>query len=150
MIKVTCACIVHKGRILVTQRGPNSDHPFLWEFPGGKIKPDETPEACMKREILEELELEIEILKPMVSVQHNYGIKQIELIPFLCFASTEKLKLNEHVDFKWTELDELHKLPFSEADEELIQHVTNRIILKEYLGKEMDKSGQNTGPANNR
>ncbi|HKI88547.1 MAG TPA: NUDIX domain-containing protein [Draconibacterium sp.] len=149
MLKVTCACIVKEGRILVTQRGADTYHPFLWEFPGGKIKPDETPEACIKREIREELELEIKILKPMVSVQHNYQTKQIELIPFLCSTNSEKLKLNEHVDFKWVEWNELFELPFSEADEKLIQQVANREILKEYFGKETDKTGQNTGPANN-
>ena len=140
MIKVTCACIVKGGRILVTQRGPESDHPFLWEFPGGKKKQHETVEECILREIMEELELEIEIIKPMVSVQHNYITKQIELIPFLCSLRSGKLKLNEHIDYKWVELDELYKLPFSEADEKLIRQPTNQRILKEYPGEQVNQS----------
>lgn len=135
MIKVTCACIIKNERILVTQRGPDSDHPFLWEFPGGKIKTGETAEECIKREIREELELEIEIVKSMLPVQHNYGIRQIDLIPFLCSANSEKLKLNEHLDFKWIEWTELVEIPFSAADEKLIRNIQNRQILKEYLGK---------------
>lgn len=135
MIKVTCACIIKDGRILVTQRGPESDHPFLWEFPGGKVKQGETNEECIIREIQEELELKIEIIQPMVPVQHNYKIKEIELIPFLSSTSSEKLRLNEHVDFKWVKLNELYELPFSEADEKLIQQSTNHTILKEYLGE---------------
>lgn len=135
MLKVTCACIVNKSHILTTQRGANSDHPYLWEFPGGKIKPGETAKECIKREILEELEIEIEIIRPMVSVYHDYKTKQIELIPFLCSASSENLKLNEHIDFKWTDLSELYDLTFSAADIKLIQLTTNYNILKEYLGK---------------
>jgi 8-oxo-dGTP diphosphatase len=135
MIKVTCACIIKDGKMLVTQRGPDSDHPFLWEFPGGKIKPRETAKECIKREILEELEMDIEIIRPMVSVQHKYETKHIELIPFLCSARSVKIKLNEHIDFKWTDLGELSQMPFSEADEKLVQLTTNQTILKEYLGK---------------
>lgn len=138
MIKVTCACIIKDRRILITQRGPDSDHPFLWEFPGGKIKPDETAKECIKREILEELEIEIEIIRPMVSVQFTYPFKQIELIPFLCSTKSGGIKLNEHVDFKWAELNNLDKLPFAEADEKLIQLKANNTILKEYLGEKMN------------
>ncbi len=123
MIKVTCACIINDKRILVTQRGPNADHPFLWEFPGGKMKVGETVEECIKREIWEELELKIEIKRAMIPVQQSYETKQIELIPLLCSTSSKKLKLNEHMDFRWVEWAELVEIPFSAADEKLIQHV---------------------------
>lgn len=140
MIKVTCACIIKDGKILITQRGPESDHPFLWEFPGGKIKAGETAEECIKREIWEELELEIEIVQHMISVQQKYAIKEIELIPFLCSTHSVKLKLNEHLDYKWIEWKDLVEVSFSEADEKLIQQVTNQKILKEYLGKQVNQS----------
>ncbi len=58
MLKVSCAIIINKNKILVTQHGEKSEHPFLWEFPGGKINTGETPEECIKREIKEELSVE--------------------------------------------------------------------------------------------
>jgi len=140
MIKVTCAFIIKDGKILVTQRGPESNHPYLWEFPGGKIKVDETAEECIKREIWEELELKIEIIQPMIPVQQTYATKEIELIPFLCSTHSGKLKLNEHLDFKWIKWAKWVEISFSAADAKLIHLVANQTILKEYFGKQVNKS----------
>jgi 8-oxo-dGTP diphosphatase len=104
MLKVTCAIILQQNKILVTQLNASSDHPLKWEFPGGKLKPGETEEECISREINEELEIDIEIRKPMISLFHNYGCKQIELIPFLCVIKTGVIKLNEHHDLIWVTL----------------------------------------------
>ena len=112
MIKVTCAIILFENRILITQHGEDSDHPFLWEFPGGKIKSSESAENCIRREIMEELELEIEILNEMVPVTYNYGFREIELIPFLCTSKTDHLTLNNHLHFKWIKWDELDNTDF--------------------------------------
>ena len=84
VLKVACAIIIQNERILIVQNNSNSDHPFQWKFPGGKIKVEETSENCIKREIFEELEIEIEICQEMNSVEFDYGFKQILLIPFLC------------------------------------------------------------------
>ena len=140
MLKVTCAVIIQNGRILVTQHGENSDHPFLWEFPGGKMNEGESPEVCIKREIMEELAIEIEILQKMVSVKHDYRFKKIELIPFLCSVRSGEIRLNEHHNFKWIGFDELENIPFSEADRIMIFSEKNRDILKEYPGKHMDNT----------
>ncbi|HZY24320.1 MAG TPA: NUDIX domain-containing protein, partial [Bacteroidales bacterium] len=60
MLNVTCAVIRNEdNKILVVQRGEDSDHPFKWEFPGGKLDPEETEEECIIREIDEELSMEI-------------------------------------------------------------------------------------------
>ena len=123
---------------MVTQRGPETDHPLCWEFPGGKIKPGETAEECIKREIWEELELRIEIVQPMVPVQHQYAAKHIELIPFLCSTHSTELKLNEHLAYKWAEWSLLADFSFSAADEKLIHRSSNQKILKEYLGEKMN------------
>ncbi len=55
MIVVSCAIIVENNRVLATQRSSGMPHPEKWEFPGGKLKGDESPQASIKREILEEL-----------------------------------------------------------------------------------------------
>lgn len=137
MIKVTCALIVHSKKILITQRGEDSDHPFQWEFPGGKVNPGETIRGCIIREIREELDIEVEILEKMVAVEYDYGFKKIKLIPFLCSTANHGLKLNEHNDFKWIELTGLENIDFSEADKKLIQQKKNGEMLKKYFRENM-------------
>ncbi|OFY73479.1 MAG: DNA mismatch repair protein MutT, partial [Bacteroidetes bacterium RBG_19FT_COMBO_42_7] len=85
MIDVTCAIIRNEeNEILVVQRGEKSHHPFKWEFPGGKLKDNETEEECILREIKEELSIDIVICKRMAEAEYDYGNKQIKLIPFIC------------------------------------------------------------------
>jgi 8-oxo-dGTP diphosphatase len=138
MIKVTCALIVHKNRILITQLGAGSDHPFLWEFPGGKVNPGETEESSIRREISEELDIDIEIVKALKQVQFDYGFKKIELKPFLCQVISEKIKLNEHVDSQWVSLEFPDEVKLLEADRKMIQE--NRVELEKYFRENMDKA----------
>jgi len=138
MLKVTCAIIISQNKILVTQCNSNSDHPFKWEFPGGKLNSDETVEECIIREISEELDIEIEILESIIPVIYDYGFKQIELIPFVCKIKSGKIKLFEHHDFMWIALSDLEKTDFNDADKELIQVTENELILKKYLWKDMN------------
>lgn len=135
MIIVTCALIIHKNRILITQHGANSDHPFLWEFPGGKLKLNESLEACIVREIMEELEIKIEIIQKMSSVKFDYKFKEIELIPFLCSTKSVNIILNDHIQYKWINWEDLDKYELLKADRKLIQQNKNWQILKEYFRK---------------
>lgn len=135
MLKVTCAFILHNKNILITQNGPQSDHAFQWEFPGGKIEDGETAQECIIREIKEELELDIEILDSMHAIQHDYGTKKIELIPFVCIIKNGKLRLNNHINKQCISLVQLDTINFSAADEKLISTKTNREILKKYTRK---------------
>lgn len=140
MLKVTCAIIIHENKILVAQRNASSEHPLKWEFPGGKLNPDETVEECIIREIREELEIEIEIRESMISVKHDYGFKQIKLIPFICIVETGEINLNEHYDFKWVTFSNLEAIDFAEADRKLIQQYKNKITLEKYLRENMNNA----------
>lgn len=117
MLDVTCALIRNdEGELLIVQRPGDSDHPFMWEFPGGKIAVGESDEDCIIREIGEELSLDIVICGRLSPVEHDYGIKKIRLIPFICDTLIDLPILNEHIDFRWIEPDELGSVTFSEAD----------------------------------
>jgi 8-oxo-dGTP diphosphatase len=117
MLKVTCAIIRNEeDEILVVQRGEATDHPFKWEFPGGKLAPGETEEECIIREIDEELSMEIVICGKLPEVNHDYGHKQITLIPFICDTLDEMPFLNEHAAFRWINEKDLMSVDFSEAD----------------------------------
>src|SRR5665647_1398247 len=120
MINVCCALIVKNSKLLVVQRGPESSHPWLWEFPGGKIQPDESTEQCIIREIEEELKVRIEICQSITSVEFDYGHKQIRLIPFVCRISAGEIVLTEHIAQQWFGFDTWETIDWSGADRELI------------------------------
>jgi 8-oxo-dGTP diphosphatase len=116
-VRVTCAIIVKDGKILVAQRSEKMDLPFKWEFPGGKIESKESAEACLIREIKEELNIEIEIKKAFKSNFHSYSKeKEIELIPFLCGYIGGHLVIKEHHQILWKEPENLHLLDWADAD----------------------------------
>lgn len=117
MLIVTCAIIRNEAdEILVVQRGEATDHPFKWEFPGGKLIRGETEEECIIREVEEELSMEIVICTKLSEVEHDYGHKKIRLIPFICDTLDDMPILSEHIAYKWIEYKDLMTIDFSEAD----------------------------------
>jgi 8-oxo-dGTP diphosphatase len=117
MINVTCAIIRNEdNEVLIVQRGEKTDHPFKWEFPGGKTTPDENDEDCIIREISEELSMDIVICGNLNNVDYDYGHKKIRLIPFICDTLDELPLLSEHIAFKWIAARELVNVDFCEAD----------------------------------
>ena len=117
MIRVTCAVIRNEeDEILVVRRGEATDHPFKWEFPGGKLAPQETEEECIIREVGEELSIEVVICGQLPEVEYDYGHKQIKLIPFICDTLDEMPFLSEHIAYKWMPATDLLTVDFSEAD----------------------------------
>jgi 8-oxo-dGTP diphosphatase len=140
MLKVTCALIITSRKLLITQNGLASDHPLQWEFPGGKIKQNETSEDCVVREIKEELEIKVNILQKLNHVVFDYGIKKIELMPFICEVKSGTIQLKEHINFKWIELNELLRFNLSGADMKVVQEQGNIKTLEKYLGEKMYNS----------
>ena len=120
MIEVSCAIIRKDSKILAVQRGPESSHPWKWEFPGGKIHPEETSAQCIIREIEEELRLRIEVLEQLEYIEFDYGDKQIRLIPFVCRIISGDMILTEHVAKYWFDFDQWQTIDWSGADYELI------------------------------
>ncbi len=126
MIKVTCAIIEHNNKVLVTQRSEKMALPLKWEFPGGKIEKGETAEACLIREILEELHINIKINKQLNSNTHQYSeTKIIKLIPFICELTGGEIKLTEHANFLWLSNSELVNLDWAEADFPILNEYLN-------------------------
>jgi len=128
MINVTCAVIRNEeDEILIVQRGEATDHPFKWEFPGGKLAPEETEEDCIIREIDEELSIEVVICGQLPEVEYDYGHKQIKLIPFICDTLDELPFLSEHLAFRWVTANDLLSVDFSEADVFVVNSYLERI-----------------------
>jgi 8-oxo-dGTP diphosphatase len=117
MTDVTCALIRNdEGLVLAVRRGPLMDNAGKWEFPGGKTKPGEDHEDCIIREIGEELGISVIIGGRLDPVEHDYGTKQIRLIPFLCDTLAHKPVLSEHDEYRWMIPGELVTLDLTAAD----------------------------------
>lgn len=91
-IQVAAAVLERDGRYLITQRGPHTHLAGYWEFPGGKREPGESLEACLSRELREELGIEITSPTPFVVIQHEYPDKAVELHFFLCSMSEGEIQ----------------------------------------------------------
>ena len=89
-IQVACAIIESKGKVLY-QRSESMSLPLKWEFPGGKINDGERPSECLKREILEELGIEVTVGQSLAPATHRYPDSTVTLYPFLCTIIAGKI-----------------------------------------------------------
>jgi 8-oxo-dGTP diphosphatase len=115
-VAVVCAIIFHNNKILAVQRGPNMSLPFKWEFPGGKLEDNETELECIKREIREELSIEIEVQNRLTPSYFAYPNINIELIPYLARYLSGEIVLAEHKSYQFLDITELNNLDWADAD----------------------------------
>lgn len=125
MINVTCAIIIKDNKILVAQRSEKMKMSLKWEFPGGKLEPGETDIECIIREIKEELNIEIVVVKELQNRIYDNGDYKINLIPFVAFYSSGEIRLAEHKQFRLLKLSELLDLDWSEADLPIVKELLN-------------------------
>lgn len=123
-ISVTCIILFLNGKVLAAQRSEKMQLPLLWEFPGGKVENGETEEACIVREIREELGIEIETVDKLQVFVHSYSAtKVIRLIPFLGFRKSGKINLSEHIQVIWLSRSELEAVDWAPADFPIVGHL---------------------------
>lgn len=115
------AAILHRHsdefgeQIFTTQRG-YGEFKDGWEFPGGKIEPNETPENAIVREIKEELDTEIIVEKEIGTIEYDYPTFHISMKCFWCSIKNGELKLLEHEDAKWITRSEIDSVDWLPAD----------------------------------
>jgi 8-oxo-dGTP diphosphatase len=117
-IEVVAAVVCFKDQILCVQRPKNKLNYISekYEFPGGKIEEGETQEGALRRELIEELNISVEIKSFFLTVVHQYPDFELTMHSFMCKVETKELTLNEHIDQKWLVLNELTKLDWAAAD----------------------------------
>ncbi len=120
---VTCAIIAYDEKILAVQRSSSMSLPLKWEFPGGKIEYGESEEECVLREIKEELNLEIIVLKKLQPSTFDYPHISIKLIPFIAKQVAGTIRLNEHAAYKYLSKNELMSLDWAEADIPIVKEL---------------------------
>jgi 8-oxo-dGTP diphosphatase len=124
VIRVTCAIIVKDGKVLAALRGAGMGRGGLWEFPGGKVRDGEGDEACLIREIQEELGLTVRPSARLGENAHDYGDSPaINLVPFVCEIQSGELRPTEHAECRWCARDDLGKLDWCDADLPIVEQV---------------------------
>jgi 8-oxo-dGTP diphosphatase len=120
-LDVTCAIIEQDSLVLVAQRSRTMAMPLKWEFPGGKIKPGETPEHCLRREIVEELAIEVAVHNALAEKTHAYPDFTITLYPFVCTIISGTITLREHAAVTWLPREDLASLDWAAADRPVLE-----------------------------
>lgn len=124
-VHVVCAVIIRDQKIFATQRG-YGEFKDGWEFPGGKIESGESPDEALKREIHEELNTEIEVLRYLDTEEYDYPAFHISMQCFLCRIKEGSLELLEHEAAKWLRRDELDTLDWLPPDRMLVDGALKR------------------------
>ena len=123
MIRVAAGILFQEGRILACQRRGPGPFALKWEFPGGKIRPGETPRAALVRELEEELGIQVEAeeLIPEETVTHRYPQgREVELHFFRVERFAGRIENREFADLAWVAPGDLPALDFLEADRPLV------------------------------
>lgn len=123
VIEVSAALIFRAGRLLITQRPAAAHLGGLWEFPGGKREPGETFEACLAREIREELGVEIAVGALFEEVRHDYPEKSVHLRFFLCRLVAGEPRPLECAAVGWIGKSQLGDFSFPAADARLLERL---------------------------
>ena len=121
-IRVVAAVIKDKNKIFCTQRG-YGEFKGYWEFPGGKIEENETPQEALKREIKEELTIDIEVGDMIDTVEYDYPEFHLSMDCFYAEIISGQIELKEHDNALWLERDNLKAVRWLPADEDLINKV---------------------------
>lgn len=115
MRQVTAAVIERDGKVLLAQRKTGA-LAGKWEFPGGKLEPGETPEACLRRELMEELGVDTEIGDFVCSSKFEYKHLPIELLVYRARYLSGEYKLADHAAIAWVKPEDLSSYDLSSAD----------------------------------
>ena len=119
VVVVIAAVVERDGRFLITRRLKNTHLAGLWEFPGGKCEPHESHEACLERELAEELHARVEVGEELIVVEHAYPERTVRLHFHQCRLIDEPTPMLGQ-EMRWVGREELRTLDFPEADRELI------------------------------
>lgn len=119
-IEVSAGLIFRDGKLLITRRHANVHLGGLWEFPGGKREPDESDEECLRRELREELGVDVEVKELIETLQHDYPEKSVRLKFFRCMLSTGDPSPMGCDAVAWVTAAQLAEYAFPEADLRLL------------------------------
>ena len=118
-IEVVAAIMHRNGAYYATQRG-YGEFEGMWEFPGGKIEPGESQETALKREIQEELGVDIYIKELLCTTEYDYPTFHLTMHCYLCSVASGEIELREHKSAQWLTAETLDTVEWLPADREII------------------------------
>ncbi|QTQ12154.1 NUDIX domain-containing protein [Treponema parvum] len=129
------ACIAYSGeKVLIARRKFGGDMGGRWEFPGGKVEPDETDLCAAVREFKEEFGIDVKIGGYICETEFEHGGKKSVLRAYEVFVPHDGIEksyaLSEHLEYKWADLAEIEKLNFVDSDMKLYPSVKDYIMSK--------------------
>jgi mutator protein MutT len=124
-VAVAIGIVARGGRVLVCQRREDPGDAFggMWEFPGGKCEPGETPEACVRRELREELGIEVAPTAALAVIEHRYPSVHVQLHPFVCRLESGEPTAISAAEARWVDRGELGGYRFPEANASLLREL---------------------------
>lgn len=123
MIAVVAGLIVRDGKLLIAQRPGDKHMGGRWEFPGGKIEKGESPEAALRRELSEELGIEVKVGRIYHAVMHSYPEKDVLLMFYRCSLMFGEPQPIEEADVRWIKESEIRLYNWAEADIPAVQWI---------------------------
>ncbi len=120
---VLAGIIRYNDTILIAKRHIKEQNLYKWEFPGGKLEENEGLRECLKREIKEELNLNIIVGEIFEVVYHRYSDKDVLILAYLCQSTTDKAEAIECEEYRWIKLNELKLYDFLAADEPIVNKI---------------------------
>ncbi len=129
LLVVAAALVDADNRVLLAQRPEGRRMAGLWEFPGGKVKPGETPEKALIRELREELGIEVRApcLAPLTFASHDYGDFHLLMPLYVCRKWRGLVQPLEGQKLAWVEKRRLREFPMPPADEPLVAHLLDAL-----------------------
>jgi 8-oxo-dGTP diphosphatase len=127
MIEVVAAIIEKDGKFLIAKRKKGKHLEGKWEFPGGKIEPEESPQVCLSRELKEEFGISTEIGDFVAESIFDYGTVKVKLLGYRVKYVSGEFNLNDHDEIKWIAADELVKFDLAEADIPLAKKISSLV-----------------------
>jgi len=125
VLVAACALVDADGRVLIARRPAGKSMAGLWEFPGGKVEANETPEACLSRELKEELGIDVAgaCLSPFVFASHAYEDFHLVMLLFVCRRWQGMVSAREGQELAWVWPLRLGDYPMPPADVPLVAHL---------------------------
>lgn len=131
-INVVGAVVTNDGKILSAQRSESMSLPGMWEFPGGKIEPGETPRAALVREMQEELLCTVDIGDQVASTRYEYDFGFVTLTTFYATLVDGEPQLTEHSEIRWIDAADLDSVEWAPADVPAVETIMTAYLAQEH------------------
>jgi len=127
MLRVTAAILMKNDKVLIARRRADDKQAGKWEFPGGKIEGNETPQECLRREMREEFGIDVAVGKFFGESSYDYESESIQLLAYYTVWKGGEFSLNAHADYRWVALTELQNFDFTQADINFVEKLQKEI-----------------------